>query len=265
VRVVVAAVQMNSGPEPEANWARAEALCRRARDRGARLIVLPENALYEGPDKGARHPLDVWEPRFSALARELEVALAPGTIREPSDDPDRAWNALLVYGPDGERLARYRKIHLFDVDVPGGPTELESGYMAPGEEAVVVDVPGLGPTGLAICYDLRFPELFRRLVDAGARTVLLPSSFALGTGKDHWLTLLKARAIEDQVFVVAPDQFGEKSPGRVKFGKTAIVDPWGTVLGLAREVDADVVVAELDFDHQDRVRRALPCLEHRRL
>src|SRR5690606_25749053 len=126
-------------------------------------------------------------------------------------------------------------------------------------------LPGLGPTGIAICYDLRFPELFRALVDRGARTVILPSSFALGTGKDHWLVLLRARAIENQVFVVAPDQFGLKEPRRFKFGKTAIVDPWGNVLALAGERPEDVVVAELDFDEQDRIRRALPCLSHRRL
>jgi predicted amidohydrolase len=129
----------------------------------------------------------------------------------------------------------------------------------------VIEVPELGKVGLSVCYDLRFPELYRALTREGARTLLIPSSFALGTGKDHWLTLLRARAIENQAFVIAPDQFGRKPHGRMKFGKTAIVDPWGQVMGCAREVNEDLVVCELDFAHQDRIRSSLPCLEHRRL
>lgn len=263
--VLVAAVQVDSNDDEQRNFDRAAELARRARARGAELIVLPENLLYEGADKSRRHPLDAWEPRFAELARELEAYLVPGTLREPTDDPARAWNTCLAFGPDGQRLARYRKIHLFDVDVPQGPREQESSYVQPGEEAVVVELGRLGKVGLTVCYDLRFPELFRRLVDQGARTILVPASFALGTGKDHWLTLLRARAIENQVFVIAPDQFGKKPQGSHKFGKTAIIDPWGTVLGQAAETGECVVVSELDLAYQDRVRAALPCLDHRRL
>jgi deaminated glutathione amidase len=263
--VLVAAVQMRSGDDEEANFARVRRLAMRAADRGARFIVFPENVLYEGKDASRRHPLSEWEPRFAELAAALGCSVSAGTLREPAGE-DRAHNTLLVLGPSGERLGLYRKIHLFDVDVPGGPTETESAYIQPGApDAVVIDVPEVGKVGLSICYDLRFPELYRALTQEGARTIIIPSSFALGTGKDHWLTLLRARAIENQTFVIAPDQFGRKPHGRTKFGKTAIVDPWGQVLGCAREVDEDVVVCELDFAHQDRIRASLPCLEHRRL
>jgi predicted amidohydrolase len=261
--VVVAAVQLDSQDDEERNWARADALARRARARGAQVILFPECLLFEGP--GARsHPLEVWEPRFSALARELGVVLAPGTVREPTPG-GKVWNTLLVYGPDGARLARYRKLHLFDVDVPGGPKERESDHYLAGDEVVVVDLPGLGPTGLAICYDLRFPELFRALVDRGARAFLLPASFALMTGKAHWAPLLRARAIENQAYVIAAGQWGKKLPNRVRFGQSMIVDPWGTIVAQAREDADDVVVAELDLDQQDEVRRGMPVLTHRRM
>ncbi len=262
-RTLVAAVQMNSADDEEANFARARELGLRARDRGVRLVVFPENLLYEGSDQSRRHPRAEWEPRFAELARELGCSLVAGTIREPAGE--LAHNTCLVFGPDGERLASYRKIHLFDVDVPGGPVERESAYVQPGPlTPVVVRIPEVGLVGLTICYDLRFPELYRELTRLGARTLLVPASFALGTGKDHWLALLRARAIENQAFVIAPDQCGKKSHGRTKFGKTAIFGPWGTLLGCSREGE-DVVVCELDFKDQDRVRSALPCLEHRRL
>jgi predicted amidohydrolase len=264
-RALVAAIQVNSQLDPEENWARAQRLARRARDRGALLIAFPENLLYEGSDRTVTHSLEEWGPRFGALAKELGVTLVPGTVREPAERLRH--NTCLAYGPDGEELARYRKIHLFDVDVPGGTQERESDQVAAGpvDQAVVFEAPGVGSVGLAVCYDLRFPLLFRRLVSAGARTVILPASFALGTGKDHWLVLLRARAIENQIYLLAPDQYGRKPHKVVRYGKTAIVDPWGSVLALARDEDEDVVMAELDFSHQDRIRSSLPCLQHRRL
>ncbi|MCO5167352.1 MAG: carbon-nitrogen hydrolase family protein [Planctomycetes bacterium] len=265
--VLVAAIQVDSTDDEERNWSRAEALARQARARGAEVVALPENLLYEGSDLERRHPLEEWEPRLAALARELEVTLLPGTLREPVEgDPTRAYNTLLAYGPDGARLARYRKIHLFDVDVPGGPSERESEVIAAGApEPVVVDLPPLGRAGLSVCYDLRFPELFRALVARGARVLFVPASFALMTGKAHWEPLLRARAIENLAWVVAPGQSGRKPNGRLKFGNTMIVDPWGTVVARAREVAEDVVVAEVDLAYQDEVRRAIPCLSHRRL
>ena len=262
---LVAAIQLNSGDDEDHNWDRVQALARRARERGAKLVAFPENLLYEGRDAGRRQDPAEWGERFSELARELEVTLVAGSLREPAGE--LAYNTALAYGPQGQELARYRKIHLFDVDAPGGPRVRESSYLAPGdpEQSCVFEAPGVGPVGIVICYDLRFPELFRRLVEAGARTIVVPASFALGTGKDHWLTLLQARAIENQVFVIAPDQFGLKPNKRSTFGKSCVIDPWGSVLAMAREADEDVVVAELDFAHQDRIRAALPCLAHRRL
>jgi deaminated glutathione amidase len=256
-------VQVDSNDDEARNWERMRTLAARARDRGAELVCFPENALWEGTAP-RRHALEEWEPRLAGLARELGVTLASGSIREPAPD-GRAWNTSLVHGPDGARLGRYRKLHLFDVDVPGGPCERESEQIAPGEEVVTVEVPGLGTVGLTICYDLRFPELFRALVDKGARAVLVPSSFALMTGKDHWQVLLRARAIENQVHVIAAGQWGKKPGGRVRFGQSLIADPWGSVLACARDQAEDVVVSELDLAHQDQVRRGLPCLRHRRL
>jgi len=260
----VAAIQLNSNDDEEHNFGRLRELALPARERGAGLIVFPENSLYEGPDTTRRHPPETWQPRFAELARELECCLIPGSVRVAAED-GRAYNTLWAFGPDGALLSTYRKIHLFDVDVPNGPTEHESDMIAPGDTPTTVELPGFGCVGLTVCYDLRFPELYRELVGQGARIVLVPASFALGTGKDHWLTLLKARAIENQVFVIAPDQFGTKPHGRRKFGKTCVIDPWGTVLGLAREVDEDLVLAELDYAHQDQIRASLPCLTHRRL
>ncbi|MEZ6187725.1 MAG: carbon-nitrogen hydrolase family protein [Planctomycetota bacterium] len=261
----VAAVQLNSQDDEAQNFSRVRELAHRARERGAELIVFPENSLYEGPGtKERRHPPEEWQPRFAELARELGCCLVPGSVRVEAGD-GRAHNTLWAFGPDGALLGSYAKIHLFDVNVPNGPVEHESAAVAPGSAPVCVELPGFGTVGLTVCYDLRFPELFRALVDQGAKTILVPASFALGTGKDHWLTLLKARAIENQVFVIAPNQYGSKLPRRPKCGRTCVVDPWGTVLGLAREVDEDVVVAELDFEHQARIRSSLPCLDHRRL
>ena len=265
--MLVAAVQVDAQEDEAASFARVEALARRAVDRGARLVAFPENVLWEGhcrPEDPRRHPLEEWEPRFARLARDLKVTLATGTLREPAPD-GKVWNTLLVLGPDGSRLGRYRKIHLFDVDVPGGPRERESEQVAPGDGPVTCEVPGLGTVGLSVCYDLRFPELYRALVDQGARALLVPASFALMTGKDHWQVLLRARAIENQCFVIAPGQYGKKPGGRVRFGQSVVVDPWGTVLAQARDVAEDVVVADLDLAHQDTIRRGLPCLQHRRV
>jgi predicted amidohydrolase len=264
---LVAALQLDSNDDEARNWERARSLAARARERGAAVVAMPENVLYEGSDAQRRHPLEEWEPRFAALARELEVTLLPGTLREPVvGDPTRAYNTLLVYGPTGERLAAYRKIHLFDVDVPGGPSERESEVIAAGApEPVVVDLPGLGRAGLSVCYDLRFPELYRALVARHARVLFVPASFALITGKAHWEVLLRARAVENLAWVVAPGQSGTKPNGRPKFGNTLIVDPWGTVVARAREVLEDVVLADVDLAYQDQVRRSIPCLSHRRL
>jgi predicted amidohydrolase len=155
----------------------------------------------------------------------------------------------------------YQKLHLFDIDMKGGESQKESDWIAPGSETVVTDVLGV-KVGLTICYDLRFPELYRRLTDEGARAITVPSAFTEHTGKDHWLTLLRARAIENQVFVIAPNQFGHHGGKRRSYGKSAIVDPWGVTLALAPDRPG-WAMARLDFEDQDRIRQALPCLSHR--
>jgi len=168
-----------------------------------------------------------------------------------------------VLSAAGQLVARYRKIHLFDVDIPGGAQFKESGTVAPGAEVVVVDTP-VGKVGLSICYDVRFPELYRRLVDGGAQLVVVPAAFTLHTGKDHWAPLLTARAIENQVYVAAPGQVGRSHDTRQCWGKSLIVDPWGAVLACAPDRPS-VIVAEVDLGWQDKIRRELPCLGHRKL
>jgi predicted amidohydrolase len=192
---------------------------------------------------------------------------------EKSGDPQRPFNTSLLVTPEGVVAARYRKIHLFDVDLPDGTKLLESGATSAGADHAVAELPGVSAThdvrlGMTICYDLRFPELYRRLSAEGVRIVTVPAAFTLTTGKDHWHVLLRARAIENQVYVLAPAQHGRhpsRAPGgRQTYGKSIIVDPWGDVLAQAPEGEG-WATATLDFAAQDRVRASLPCLTHRRL
>ena len=189
------------------------------------------------------------------------VACAPRPERAAL--PGKVHNTLVALAPDGRLAARYRKIHLFDVDIPGGAQFQESATVAPGGDVVVLDTPVV-KVGLSICYDLRFPELYRALERQGARVVVVPAAFTQHTGKDHWHALLRARAIENQVYVLAAGQFGQNADRRVTYGHSMIVDPWGTILAEAPDREC-VIVAELDLAYQDKVRRELPCLAHRRL
>jgi predicted amidohydrolase len=259
----VAAVQLNSTGEKARNLAAAERLVRAAAADGADLTALPEkwNLLAEGEELAAgAEPLD--GPSLSAArgwARELGIHLLAGSIAER--DGERAFNTSVLIGPGGEDLAVYRKIHMFDVDA-GGVSYRESAHERPGSEIVTAPV-GEVTAGLAVCYDLRFPELFRILALRGARLIALPSAFTTATGRDHWEVLLRARAIEDQVYVLAPNQIGEAPPHFDSFGHSAIVDPWGAVLALAPDEEC-FVAADLDLAAQDRVREALPSLANRR-
>lgn len=267
----VAVVQLNSQADVGANLARVAELVSRAAEMGAELVALPENFAFMGEsDEGKRaiaEDLATCEGpiarAIAELARSKGIFVVAGGMPEKSGDDARPFNTSALFAPNGALLARYRKIHLFDVDLPDGTTLKESGACAPGEETVVTEVRG-HKLGMTICYDVRFPELYRRLVDAGARMVTIPAAFTLTTGKDHWLTLLRARAIEDQVFVIAPAQHGKHPRGRQTYGKSAIVDPWGDVLAQCGEGDG-VAIASLDFAYQDKVRAALPSLKHRRL
>lgn len=265
----VAVVQMSSQANVDQNLARAAELVSRAADLGAELVALPENFAFMGESDADKRALAEELPggpigkRVADLARDKGIFVVAGGMPEKSGEPERPFNTSALFAPNGALLARYRKLHLFDVALPDGTTLRESSACQPGDEVVVVDVRGR-PLGMTICYDVRFPELYRKLVTAGARMVTVPAAFTLTTGKDHWLTLLRARAIEDQVFVLAPAQTGKHPRGRQTYGKSSIVDPWGDVLAQCGEGEG-VAVATLDFDYQDRVRAALPALAHRRL
>jgi predicted amidohydrolase len=258
-----AAVQLNSTGEKERNLATAGRLVRAAAADGAELVALPEkwNLLARGEDLLAgAEALD--GPSLSAArgwARELGIHLLAGSVAERGGK--KAWNTSVLIGPDGEDLATYRKLHLFDVDA-GGVAYRESEHEQAGTEVVAASAGEL-TLGLTVCYDLRFPELFRILALRGARLIAVPSAFTLATGRDHWEVLLRARAIEDQVFVLAPNQVGRAAPHFESFGHSAIVDPWGTVLALAPDEEC-FVAAELDLAAQDRVRAELPSLANRR-
>jgi predicted amidohydrolase len=258
-----AAVQLNSTGDKARNLETAERLVREAAADGADFIALPEkwNLLAGGEELvSAAEALD--GPSLTAArawARELGIHLLAGSISERGED--KAFNTSVLIGPDGGDLASYRKIHMFDVDA-GGVSYRESEHEHPGSDVVTAPV-GEVELGLSICYDLRFPELFRILALRGARVVALPSAFTAATGRDHWEVLLRARAIEDQVFLVAPNQVGTAPPHYDSFGHSAIVDPWGTVLAIAPEGEC-FVAADLDLGEQDRVREQLPSLANRR-
>jgi predicted amidohydrolase len=263
VHLRAAAVQLNSTGEKARNLETAERLVLAAAADGAELVVLPEkwNLLAAGEALAAGAE-DLDGPSLGAArawARSLGIHLLAGSIGERGEE--KAFNTSVLIGPDGEDLAVYRKIHMFDVDA-GGVSYRESEHERPGSEIVTAAVGEL-TAGLSVCYDLRFPELFRILALRGARLICVPSAFTLATGRDHWEVLLRARAIENQVFVVAPNQVGRADPHYESCGRSAIVDPWGVVLATAPDGEC-FVAADLDLDAQDRVRASLPSLANRR-
>jgi predicted amidohydrolase len=257
---------MTSGADAAANRRTAERLVRRAASEGAGLVVLPETwNLMAGPAAvvAGAEPLDGPSLGLVAgLAAELGIAIVAGSIGERSGDPQRARNTSVVFGPDGAVAGTYRKLHLFDVEVDGRAYR-ESATVAPGDAVCVADV---GPlrVGMSICYDLRFPELYRRLADLGATVVAIPSAFTARTGRDHWDVLVRARAIEDQVFVLAAGQVGRHPDGSESYGHSMIVDPWGVVLARDDDDDEGIAVADLDLDRLAEIRAQLPALAHRR-
>jgi predicted amidohydrolase len=269
-RFLAAAVQMTSTGDVEANWAQARELVERAVGYGAAWVGTPENTTFLGPHAEkvrCAEPLDGPTPaRFAELAARLGVHLLLGSFNERSAEPGRCHNTSVLFGPDGAVLAVYRKIHLFDVEVPGGVIFRESETVVAGGEVTVAATP-LGRVGLSICYDLRFGELYRRLAAEGAEVVAVPSAFTLATGKDHWYPLLRTRALENGCWVIAPAQVGRHGDGGLKesYGHAAIVDPWGQVVASAAAEGPGLALAEIDLDRVDRVRRAIPVAEHRRL
>ena len=263
--ITAAAIQMSSTPNKEENLQTAERLIREAVAAGAELVALPELFSCHGLERVYR---DNAEPvpgpttnSLGALARELKVYVLGGSILEGDAGSDRLYNTSTFFGPDGELSAVYRKIHLFDVKAPDREY-LESRTVAPGSEVVTAKA-GAATLGLSVCYDVRFPELYRLLALRGAEVLAVPAAFTLQTGKDHWELLLRARAVENQAFVIAPAQWGQKADGRWTYGRSMIVDPWGTVLAQCPDRDGHAL-ATLDLDSLDRLREEFPALANRR-
>jgi deaminated glutathione amidase len=262
-----AAVQLDSGANVEANIAAADEHVRNAVSDGATLVVLPEKWTVMGSPQDLRagaQALDDSAIRWAReTARELRIELVAGSIAERVEGREKLSNASVHVGPDGEIKAVYRKLHMFDVEIEGKHYR-ESDTDESGDEVVVGELEDGTKLGMSICYDLRFPELFRVLALRGARIVVLPAAFTLPTTRDHWEVLIRARAIENQVFVVAANQVGRHPGGHHSGGRSMIVDPWGAVLAQADGDTPGYVVAELGFDHQDDVRKRVPLLSHRR-
>lgn len=272
---LAACVQLRCTTDVQRNLDTAEHQIRRAARLGAAFVATPENTAFLGPQF---HKVELAEGidgpiarRFAGLADELGIHLLIGSLAErrilPGGGIDKArcHNTSLLFGPDGGRIAAYRKMHLFDVDVPGGLTIRESDTIAPGDEVVVAET-ALGRIGMSICYDLRFPELYRAMVEQGADILCVPSAFTLTTGKDHWHTLLRARAIETECHVLAPAQWGthDADGKRRSYGHSLIIDPWGVVLADRGHCEG-LCLAEIDPERTAAVRRSIPVRDHRRL
>jgi nitrilase len=269
---IAAAIQMSSSADLGANLTVARHLLREAAEAGAVLAALPENFAFMGVHD--KDKLALAEPEsagpiqdfLASTARELKLWIVAGTVPLAVEgDSGRVWPASLVYDSEGRCAARYDKIHLFDVVVPGGERYLESATIARGDtrQAEVVETP-VGQLGLTVCYDLRFPELYRALTAAGAEVLCVPAAFTYRTGQAHWETLLRARAIENQCFVIAPGQHGTHASGRRTWGHSMIIDPWGDKIAALGEGDG-VALAPLDMNRLAEVRRQFPALTHRLL
>lgn len=265
MRLPVALVQLDATDDVDANISTAVALAAEAAAGGARLVALPEYLQFRGPDAGfrasARPVPGPFTQAFSDVARRHEAWILVGSLAETSGDEARPHNTSVLIAPDGSIAATYRKIHLFDVAVEAGPVDTESARVTAGAEAVVADVDGVS-VGLSICYDLRFPELYRSLALAGAEVLTVPANFTERTGRDHWEVLLRARAIENGAWVLAPSQIGGP-PGQPAFGRSMIVDPWGTVVAQASD-RVCIIRADVETDRVAAVRRQIPVLANRR-
>ncbi|MFL0769420.1 MAG: carbon-nitrogen hydrolase family protein [Prochlorococcus sp.] len=264
---LAAAVQLTSTPDPEANFAAAEEQIELAARRGAELIGLPENFAFMGDDETrlelAASLAEQCSRFLVTMARRYQVVLLGGGFPVPIGDQQHTLNRAELVGKDGQLLARYDKIHLFDVDLPDGNTYRESATVTPGSECPpVVDVPELCRLGVSICYDVRFPELYRHLVGAGAELLMIPAAFTAFTGKDHWQVLLQARAIENTAYVLAPAQTGLHYGRRQSHGHAMVIDPWGTVLADAGVLQG-AAIAPVDPSHVGRIREQMPSLRHR--
>ncbi len=265
-KIKVACIQINAGENTDANVARALRLIHAAAKKGVRLALLPEVFHYRGDRKKiAQAALTLKSPlieKFRSAAVALNMGILLGSVLEKSGQPGKFYNTSVLISKEGRVAGIYRKIHLFDIHLQGKMKVLESEYILPGRKKVVAQFCGV-KTGLSVCYDLRFPELYRELTARGAEMIFIPSNFTETTGKAHWETLLRARAIENQVFVIAPAQSGKNvSTGIKSFGTSLIVDPWGRVLARGSSSGEEIVAAELDFIMLRKLRRQFPVLSH---
>jgi deaminated glutathione amidase len=261
-----AAVQMNSTEDVARNLETADRLTREAAERGATLIALPEKwtVLGSGPAL-AEHAQTLDGPAMEwarQIAGELEIDLIAGSFAERRDGQAKGSNTSVHIGPDGQMHGIYRKLHMFDVEV-GGVLYAESAHEQAGDEVMVSPLAIGRQLGMTICYDVRFPELYRELSSRGADVFTVPAAFTLATTRDHWEVLLRARAVENQAFVIAPNQIGENIPGNHSGGRSMIINPWGTVLATAADSEC-TIVADLDWDMMNDIRRRVPALTHRR-
>lgn len=266
----VAAIQMNSGCDVQKNLQQAEKLIKQAVDAGAKLLVLPENVALMG--KTETDKLEISEELgngpiqsfFAAQARQHKIWIVGGTISIKSSHPEKVYNACIVYDEQGQQVSCYNKIHLFDAQVkPGIEIYQESKTITAGNNVAVLDTP-VGRLGLAVCYDIRFPELFRLLAKQGAEIIALPTAFTVKTGEAHWEVLTRARAIENFFYIIGSCQTGKHDNGRETYGHSVIIDPWGTVLACLPE-NPGVITAEISLDHLRKIRTDFPVHSHRRL
>ena len=264
---LAAVAQLTCTSDAEANFNQARVLIERAARAGAALVVTPENTNYLGPHAEKvrlAEPLDgPTVQRFSALARDHGLHVLMGSFNEASDDPDRCYNTSVLLGPDGAVIASYRKVHLFDVDLNAEVCFKESDTVVAGTALTVAET-SLGTIGMSICYDLRFPGLYQSLTERGASMLTVPSAFTMRTGKDHWEPLLRARAIENQAWVLAANQSGHHDDAglRESFGQSMIIDPWGRVVARASD-GPGLAFAEVDLARVDATRRSMPVASHR--
>lgn len=261
----LAAIQLNSRNNKKENISKALVLIEEAAKKGADFVVLPEYVDFMGADNekvnlGETIPGPTSDA-FARKAKECEIYLNCGSILEIAER-DRVYNTSLLFDKNGEIIAKYRKIHLYDAEFEGRYSIKESNTIKAGEEIVTAET-SYGKVGLTICYDLRFPELFRSLALQGSKVILVPAAFPLYTGAHHWEILLRARAIENQCYIVAAGQFGTAPPDLVEFGNSMIIDPWGTVLARAPEGEG-VITQDIDLEYIDQVRKNIPCFEHRK-
>ena len=261
----VGLVQLNTRSDQAANLAIIERLIGEAAARGARFVMLPEYAPYLGPKEGKNASAETvpgpLTERYAALARRYDIYLHAGSMVERTETPGRNANTTIVFDPSGAIIAKYRKIHLFDIEIPGKVSAKESDTVAPGDEIVTVEIEGI-TFGLAICYDVRFPELFRLLALKGAEVLCNPAAFTLYTGKDHWEVLLRARAIENQAWMLAAAQTGAHEPNAACYGRSMVIDPWGIVTAQASD-GVGVIVTEIDTALVAKQRLEVPSLANR--